>query len=204
MGYGWKWLWPIGCGTYNQTNRPEKIVAGGVVAIAAGGSDSLFLMSDGSLWGIGRNQYGELGDGTYNSTNRPEQIVTNGVTTIAIGGSDYTHSLFVKHDGSLWVMGYNSDGQLGDGTYTTTNRPKQIVVNPNHNQISVLTRAGGSVYISYFGDGGAKYALDRSFSLSAPNWIPQVTNPANSYGALVFTNTPNPTTNNFWRVRSVP
>jgi hypothetical protein len=28
--------------------------------------------------------------------------------------------------------------------------------------------------------------------------------PAGSFGALVFTNTPDATTNNFWRIRSVP
>jgi len=31
-----------------------------------------------------------------------------------------------------------------------------------------------------------------------------VTNSASSYGAMVFTNTPVTTTNNFWRARSVP
>jgi hypothetical protein len=58
--------------------------------------------------------------------------------------------------------------------------------------------------LSFVGIAGTNYALDRSFSLSPPNWIPQVTNPANSFGALVFTNTPNAATNNFWRIRSVP
>ena len=36
------------------------------------------------------------------------------------------HSLFLKNDGSLWGMGDNSYGQLGDGTYNSTNRPEQI------------------------------------------------------------------------------
>jgi hypothetical protein len=46
--------------------------------------------------------------------------------------------------------------------------------------------------------------LDRSSSLSPANWVPQLTNPTSSFGALVFTNTLDPTTNNFWRIRSVP
>jgi hypothetical protein len=41
--------------------------------------------------------------------------------------------------------------------------------------------------------------------LSPPiNWIPQATNPAGSFGALMFTNPPDTATNNFWRIRSVP
>ena len=58
--------------------------------------------------------------------------------------------------------------------------------------------------LSFVGIAGTNYALDRSFSLSPANWVPQATNPAGAGGVLVFTNTPNPTTNNFWRIRSVP
>jgi len=56
----------------------------------------------------------------------------------------------------------------------------------------------------FFGNARANYALNRSFTLSPPNWIPQVTNPADANGNLVFTNRPDSTTNNFWRIRSMP
>jgi hypothetical protein len=193
----------LGNGTYNITNRPEQIVASGVTAIAAAGSfHSLFLRSDGSLWVMGDNYYGQLGDGTYNSTNRPEQIVSSNVTAIAAG---WQHSLFLKSDGSLWAMGENGSGQLGDGTTSSINHLEQIVAGPlGCNQISGRLLNGGSVRLSFVGIAGANYALDRSFSLMSANWFPQMTNPAGSGGVLVFTNTPDPTTNNFWRIRSVP
>ncbi len=60
-------------GTFNNTNRPERIVSSDVIAIAAGADHSLFLKSDGSLWGMGRNSEGELGNGTRNNTNKPVQ-----------------------------------------------------------------------------------------------------------------------------------
>jgi hypothetical protein len=56
----------------------------------------------------------------------------------------------------------------------------------------------------FVGIAGANYALDRSFSLMPANWVPQVTNLAGAVGTLVFTNSPDPTTHNFWRIRSVP
>ena len=56
----------LGDGTYNNTNQPEQIVAGNVIAIAAGYKFSLFIKDDGSLWAMGYNNLGQLGDGTYN------------------------------------------------------------------------------------------------------------------------------------------
>ena len=199
----------LGDGTYGiapsyYTNRPEMIVASNVTAIAAGWGHSLFLKNNGSLWAMGFNQVGSLGDGTYNQTNRPEMIVASNVTAIAAG---WGHSLFLKTDGSLWAMGENGDGRLGDGTYGgafpySTNRPEQILA--AYNQISGQLLGGTNMQLSFVGIANAKYALDRSSSLSSPNWIPQATNPASSFGALVFTNPPDATTNNFWRIRSVP
>lgn len=197
----------LGDGTYSSpttgTNRPEQIAASNVTTIAAGYFHSLFVKNDGSLWAMGFNQFGELGDGTYGyGTNLPEQIVASGVTAIAAGSQ---HSLFVKSDGSLWAMGFNGAGQLGDSTYNNANIPEQIVAGPpGYNQISVQLLSGSNVVLSYVGMTGTNYELDRSFSLSPANWMPQSTNPADSSGALVFTNTPDTTTNNFWRIRSVP
>jgi alpha-tubulin suppressor-like RCC1 family protein len=198
----------LGDGTTSNTNRPEQIVASNVTAIAAGYYHSLFLKNDGSLWGMGYNYQGELGDGTYTTlppygTNQPEQIVVGNVTVVAAG---YYHSLFLKRDGSLWGMGYNGYGQLGDGTTSNTNRPEQIVagVSSGFNQISCQLLSGGSVRLSFVGIAGTNYALDRATSLSPPDWIPQTTNPAGPGGALVFTNAPDPASNNFWRIRSVP
>ena len=125
---GWGEFGQLGDGSYNNNgvNTPEKIVTTNVTAIAAGWNHSLFIMNDGSLWAMGNNAYGQLGDGHYNSTgiNKPEKVVASGVTAIAAG--EY-HSLFLKSDGSLWAMGNNADGQLGDGTWNDQVSPEKIV-----------------------------------------------------------------------------
>jgi alpha-tubulin suppressor-like RCC1 family protein len=117
-----------------------------VSQIAAGSIHSLFLKSDGSLWAMGDDSFGELGDGISgfsNQTNRPEQIVASNVTAIAAGD---LQSLFLKSDGSLWAMGWNDDGQLGDGTYNTTNRPEQIVAS-NVTAIAVGAQGKHSLFL---------------------------------------------------------
>ena len=120
----------LGNGTYGGgsvgTSVPVEIT-NGVVAISAGSDFSLFLKNDGSLWGMGDEESGQLGDGTYGSypnysTNLPVQI-TNGVTAISAG---FAHSLFIKSDGSLWAMGDNSYGELGTGNQNPANVPVEI------------------------------------------------------------------------------
>src|ERR1700685_3369159 len=68
------------------------------------------------------------------------QPVTNYVTAIAAGAYN---SLFLKNDGSLWAMGYNGYGQLGDGTFSDTNLPEQIVA-------TNVTAISGGAYHSLF------------------------------------------------------
>jgi hypothetical protein len=77
-------------------------------------------------------------------------------------------------------------------------------VNPGYNRIAVQLLSGGSVRLSYAGLAGTNYALDRTFNLSPANWVPLATIPDGAGGALVWTNPPDATTNNFWRIRSVP
>ena len=58
--------------------------------------------------------------------------------------------------------------------------------------------------LSFVGLAKTNYMLDRASSLAVGDWLPQGAKAADSFGALMFTNTPDATTNNFWRIRSVP
>ena len=73
------------------------------------------------------------------------------------------------------------------------------------NQMLGALLSGADIRLTYLGFAGTNYVLDRTFNLSPPvNWVPLATNPADANGVLIFTNTPNKATNNFWRIRSVP
>ena len=51
------------------------------------GHTILYIKSDGSLWGIGKNDYGQLGDGTTEDRHIPVMIEGTGVIAIAEGAA---------------------------------------------------------------------------------------------------------------------
>lgn len=148
MGYNFDGQ--LGAGSAVSSARtPLEIVPNNVTAIAAGAFHSLFLKSDGSLWGMGACRVGELGVGTTNDVFDPVEIETNGVIAIA-SSSGAEHSLFLKSDHTLWGMGFNGTGQLGNGT--TNNALNPVWVSSNVMAMacggghSVLLKSDGSLW----------------------------------------------------------
>ena len=105
-----------------------------ITAIAASNDQSLFLKSDGTVWGAGRNGLGELGNGsTAHATSAvPVQIddPLSGLTDLtdvsALAAGSH-HSLFLKNDGTVWATGNNTDGALGNGTTTRSTVAQQVL-----------------------------------------------------------------------------
>jgi len=87
---------------------------------------------------------------------------------------------------------------------TSSNATLTVLPPPGYNQITGQLLDSGDVQLSFVGGPGTNYALEYATTLSPANWLPLTTNPADGSGSLVFTNTPDATTNNFWRIRSVP
>ena len=96
-----------------------------VVRVSANGPSSLFLKSDGSLWGTGDNSNYQLGLNHDLDIATPAMIESAGV----IYSSTYdSHSVFLKEDGSLWGMGSNNRGQLAQhDTGITLKTPTRIL-----------------------------------------------------------------------------
>ena len=140
-GMGWNWNGQLGERDATSLTTPVQ-VATGVVAVAAGYNHSLFIKSDGTLWGMGANWYGQLGDGSPTglsaSTFAPVQVATD---VIAVAAHD--HTLFIKSDGTLWSMGANWGGQLGNGTTTDQSIPAQVAIDV----IAVAAGNGHSLFL---------------------------------------------------------
>jgi alpha-tubulin suppressor-like RCC1 family protein len=93
----------------------------GITHIAAGNLHGLAVKNDGTVWAWGSNWGGQLGDGSSNTTRTtPVQMTSvSGASKVAAGAN---HSLVLKSDGTMMVVGHNQFGQLGvgDGQPRTT------------------------------------------------------------------------------------
>jgi alpha-tubulin suppressor-like RCC1 family protein len=114
-----------------------------VIAIAAGGLDSLALTSTGQVLAWGSNGSGELGNGTTTTTgclciSIPVQVsLPSGTTVTAIAGGS-GHSLALTSTGQVLAWGYNYYGELGNGTITNSSIPVVVSAFP-----AALAIAGG-------------------------------------------------------------
>jgi alpha-tubulin suppressor-like RCC1 family protein len=82
-------------------------------AIACGENHTIVLMTDGSIYGVGANVYGELADLPPISTSLTLMTNSTGLTPKAIACGGY-HTIVLMTDGSLYGTGLNSSGQLID------------------------------------------------------------------------------------------
>lgn len=101
--------------------------------IAPGGSHTLAIKNDGTLWAWGNNFHGALGDGTFTNRSTPVQIGTETNWSVISANEEVNatpksnFSLAIKTDGTLWAWGNNSYRQLGIGpTGGDYNTPVQV------------------------------------------------------------------------------
>jgi len=117
----------LGDGTNTESNSPVQVgfVATDIIAIAAGGSFSMAMKQDGTVFTWGVNFSGQLGDGTTNSSNFPVQAGTlTDIIAIDAGG---THAIALRSNGEVMAWGANFNGALGDGTTTSSNVPVAVI-----------------------------------------------------------------------------
>lgn len=80
---------------------------------------ALFLKTDGSLWAIGNNYFGQLGNGsTSHQTAAPVRIGSENNWMDIVAGSHY--SFGIKTDNSFFAWGRNHHAQFGNGENKNT------------------------------------------------------------------------------------
>ena len=131
-------LWAWGANHSGQLGDGSVVIRSSPVAITGGVSDwrqattgsgsrhVLAIRANGSLWGWGRNDYGQLGDGTAASKSSPVSVV-GGFTDWCQVSTGLYHALGVRTNGTLWAWGRNYCGILGDNTTVSKSSPVSVV-----------------------------------------------------------------------------
>jgi alpha-tubulin suppressor-like RCC1 family protein len=153
-GWGGNFNGYLGDNTTVSKSSPVSVVGGFTdwTQVSAGRGHSLGLRSNGTAWGWGLNNDGELGDGTTVQKSSPVSVI-GGYTDwiqLSAGGN---HNLGLRENGTAWAWGSNASGQLGDNTTVSKSSPVSIVggytdwaqlsAGTNHN---VGLRANGTVW----------------------------------------------------------
>ena len=99
-----------------------------IKSVYCGGYYTIILKNDGTLWGCGRNIYGELGLGDTTNRTTFTQITTNTNDIKEIYCGDH-HTFILKNDGTLWGCGWNYFGELGLGDTTSRTTFTKITTN---------------------------------------------------------------------------
>lgn len=149
--WGRNWNGEIGNGEAGNKNRVygPKYVMSNVRQFDIGLWETYIINSSNKLYGCGY-----LGDNVSTPT-----LISDNVIDVSAGNS--THVAFIKTDGSLWTMGENDSGQLGNGSYNDNWTPKKVRENVKkvicQSQCTWVLDNENRLYMTgYYSSGGKK------------------------------------------------
>jgi alpha-tubulin suppressor-like RCC1 family protein len=121
--WGGNYYGQLGTGDFDTRFSPTEIaLPAPATAVSAGNAHSAALLApNGDVYTWGWNVFGQLGRG-YQGTpgvGEPTPASASGLTGIAQISMGDLHSLALTTDGYVWAWGYNTEGQVGDGQYTS-------------------------------------------------------------------------------------
>jgi alpha-tubulin suppressor-like RCC1 family protein len=227
--WGYNAVGQLGDGTKTNQLYPVAVNMTGVLAgktiskVFCSTLSTFVLTSDGMAYSWGMNSNGQLGDGTEVSQVNPIAVSMTGllsgktITEIAASGTGQT-TLFLTSDGLVYGVGQNGNGQLGDGTVTSSLIPvavsalagKRVTKIRNYGTFSMALTSNGEVYtwganyVYQLGDGTTTdhstpaavnvggYAIF-SIAIGANNMIVITYNLTAPTETPVLTDTPTPT-----------
>lgn len=142
----------------NTVTSPIQIGPNGsVLAVSLGTGFGIAIGADRFLYTTGLNGLGQLGTSiSYSGASFSRetwwytflQIGTNKWKKISAGRvSGYA----IREDNTLWAWGWNSKGELGDGTVTTRNSPVQVISTSLSSPVLI---AGGAQFCYSVDDNG--------------------------------------------------
>ncbi len=157
----------LGDATNTSSNIPVTVDMTGVLAgktltaLVGSESFSLALTTDGGLYTWGFNGQGQLGNGTNTSSDIPVAVdmtgVLNGKTILAIAAGNY-HGMALASDGTVYTWGHNAEGELGNGSTTSSNVPVTVDMTGVLSGKFVTALAAGNTHSVVLANDGNMYS----------------------------------------------
>ena len=126
-----------GLGSYNYFQITPSLILNlpaNIVNFVCGDYQSLIHDSDGNVYSVGDNRFGQLGLGHNTSQNELNKIPN--IPPIKIISCGNSSCYLIDFEGNLWTFGHNSAGQLGHGDKKNINSPKIVNTLKDIQQIS--------------------------------------------------------------------
>jgi alpha-tubulin suppressor-like RCC1 family protein len=173
----------LGLGNTTSYSSPKAVGSDAWSSISSFGRAKhvLALKPNGTLWGWGRNDGGQLGLGNTTNYSSPKQIgALTSWLKVTVGSNT---SFAIKTDGTLWSWGQdaNSFGLLGLGNTTSYSSPKQVGALTNWSFVvsgfrsTMAAKTDGTLWTwgsNYFGSLG----LGNTTAYSSPKQVGALTN----------------------------
>ena len=102
----------------------------------------------GNLYTCGYNGYGQLGTIVYGNFNQSSPVQVGALTNWKQVACGYMQTAAIKTDGTLWIFGYNTTGNLGNGTINNYSSPIQVGILTSWKQVAVGSQGKHSAAIS--------------------------------------------------------
>jgi alpha-tubulin suppressor-like RCC1 family protein len=131
----------------------------GVTSLSSRGDHTLALRNDGTVWGWGQNNLGQLGTGAA-TTKSAFPVQVSNLTNVQAVAAGYSHSVALKSDGSVWGWGDNNDdSEYGIGaTVSSADLPNAV---PNLSGITAI--AGNKAHYLALTSSGAVWTWNDVF-----------------------------------------
>ena len=130
---GTAWAWGENnygmLGDGSNTNRSSPVQIGSLTTwanVACGRWHTALVKTDGTLWGCGHNGSGQLGQGDSTHRSSPVQVGSLTNWSIPTAGTIGQTTWVLKTDNTIWGIGNNGSGHLGDGTDANRSSPVQF------------------------------------------------------------------------------
>jgi len=144
FGTGYNGSGGLGLGDYTNRNiltQMNNATGKTPVQVITGGSHTVVLMNDGTIYATGWNASGQLGNGTTSNTNTLTLMTNNtGKIPILIRAGEH-QTVVLMADYSIYVTGGNFWGQLGIGTNGTGTNVNTLTLVNNTNWSGKVPRS---------------------------------------------------------------